>query len=96
MTKQEAASFERAFGFPPDIDDIEVFPDVWDSFQVFSAMGTQWRVSMNGATGLDYQSLNEVMKLLNIEDKATVFDDLRVMESKALELMNIKNHYSHV
>ncbi|SQI34903.1 Uncharacterised protein [Providencia alcalifaciens] len=43
---------------------------------------------MNGATGLDYQSLNEVMKLLNIEDKATVFDDLRVMESKALELMN--------
>ncbi|ATG17166.1 hypothetical protein CO695_12995 [Providencia alcalifaciens] len=90
MSVKEATEFKRAFGFPPDIDDVEVLPDVWDSFQVFSAMGTQWRVGMNGATGLDYQSLNEVMKLLNIEDKATVFSDIRVMELKALELMNSK------
>lgn len=88
MTKQEAKNFERAFGFPPDIDDVEVVPDVWESYLVFSAMSTQWRVGMNGATGLDYSVIPNVLELLNIKNKAAVFDDLRIMEIKALELMN--------
>ncbi|WP_272521087.1 DUF1799 domain-containing protein [Providencia sp. PROV202] len=88
MTKQEAKNFERAFGFPPDLDDVEVVPDVWESYLVFSAMSTQWRVGMNGATGLDYSVIPNVLELLNIKNKATVFDDLRIMEIKALELMN--------
>ncbi|MTC32777.1 hypothetical protein GKR70_18695 [Providencia alcalifaciens] len=88
MTMQEAENFERAFGFPPDIDDVEVVPDVWESYLVFSAMSTQWRVGMNGATGLDYSVIPNVLELLNIKNKATIFDDLRVMELKALELIN--------
>lgn len=88
MTKQEAKNFERAFGFPPDLDDVEVVPDVWESYLVFSAMSTQWRIGMNGATGLDYSVIPNVLELLNIKNKATVFDDLRIMEIKALELMN--------
>ncbi len=88
MTKQEAKNFERAFGFPPDLDDVEVVPDVWESYLVFSAMRTQWRVGMNGATGLDYSVIPNVLELLNIKSKATIFDDLRVMELKALELIN--------
>lgn len=88
MTKQEAENFERAFGFPPDIDDVEAVPDVWESYLVFSAMSTQWRVGMNGATGLDYSVIPNVLELLNIKNKATIFDDLRVMELKALELIN--------
>ncbi|VEB71516.1 Uncharacterised protein [Providencia rustigianii] len=88
MTKQEAKNFERAFGFPPDIDDVEVVPDVWESYLVFSAMSTQWRIGMNGATGLDYSVIPNLLELLNIKNKATVFDDLRVMELKALELMS--------
>ncbi|SPY78170.1 Uncharacterised protein [Providencia rustigianii] len=88
MTKQEAKNFERAFGFPPNIDDVEVVPDVWESYLVFSAMSTQWRIGMNGATGLDYSVIPNLLELLNIKNKATVFDDLRVMELKALELMS--------
>ncbi|WBM59679.1 DUF1799 domain-containing protein [Providencia sp. PROV188] len=88
MTKQEAKNFERAFGFPPDLDDVEVVPDVWESYLVFSAMSTQWRIGMNGATGLDYSVIPNVLDLLNIKSKATIFDDLRVMELKALELIN--------
>ncbi|MBS0858364.1 DUF1799 domain-containing protein [Providencia rettgeri] len=88
MTKQEAKNFERAFGFPPDLDDVEVVPDVWESYLVFSAMSTQWRVGMNGATGLDYSVIPNILELLNIKSKATIFDDLRVMELKALELIN--------
>ncbi|WP_433586921.1 DUF1799 domain-containing protein [Providencia alcalifaciens] len=51
-------------------------------------MSTQWRVGMNGATGLDYSVIPNVLELLNIKNKATIFDDLRVMELKALELIN--------
>lgn len=90
MNGKEAADFERAFGFPPDIDDVEVWPDVWDSYRVFSAMGTQWRTGMNGVTGLDYMPLNQVMGLLNVKDKAAVFNDIQLMESKALELIHKK------
>lgn len=88
MSSKESAEFERAFGFPPDIDDVEIWSDVWDSYQVFSAMNTQWRVGMNGITGLDYTPLNQVMDLFNIKDRATVFSDLRIMEVKALEVMH--------
>lgn len=87
MSVKEAAEFKRAFGFPPDIDDVDVLPDVWDSYRVFSAMSTQWRTGMNGVTGLDYMPLNQVMGLLNVKDKAAVFNDIQLMESKALELM---------
>lgn len=80
MGMKDAADFERAFGFPPDIDDVEVWPDAWDSYRVFSAMSTQWRTGMNGITGLDYMPLNQVMDLLNIKDKATVFSDIQLME----------------
>ncbi|MCP9269844.1 DUF1799 domain-containing protein [Xenorhabdus sp. XENO-1] len=90
MNAKDAADFERAFGFLPDECDVEVWPDVCDSYQTFSAMRTQWRVGMNGATGLDYTPLNQVMDYLSIKDRATVFNDIRVMEVKALELMHKK------
>ncbi|MGY6305509.1 DUF1799 domain-containing protein, partial [Proteus mirabilis] len=80
MSSKESTEFERAFGFQHDIDDVEVWHDVWDSYQVFSAMNTQWRVGMNGITGLDYKPLNQIMDLLNIKDRANVFRDIRIME----------------
>ncbi|MDF7480540.1 DUF1799 domain-containing protein [Proteus mirabilis] len=43
---------------------------------------------MNGITGLDYNPLNQIMDLLNIKDRATVFSDIRIMEAKALEVMH--------
>nr|WP_245759001.1 DUF1799 domain-containing protein [Xenorhabdus koppenhoeferi] len=90
MSARDAADFERAFGFVPEEYDVEVWPDVWESYLAFSAMRTQWRVGMNGATGLDYTPLNQVMDYLNIKDRATVFNDIRVMEMKSLEVMHKK------
>lgn len=88
MSAKETADFEAAFGFAPELE-VEVWPDVWDSYQVFSAMATQWRMGMNGPTGLDYSVLPQVMDMLAIEgDKATVFTDVRIMERKALEVFN--------
>lgn len=54
-------------------------------------MQTQWRVGASGAIGLDYNVLNNIIELLNIEsDKATLFSDIRIMEAKVLEIMHRK------
>lgn len=58
----------------------------------FIAMATQWRVGAMGATGLDYNALPMVMKLIGIPAKYRndVFEDIRIMEDVALETMRKK------
>jgi len=75
---------------PDDIDDIdlEVWPDVWPSFQLFQSMSTQWRTSMGGVTGLDYNVLPWLMKVHGIEDEASALNDIRVMEASALRTIH--------
>lgn len=78
------------FGLSPDDfaeDEEEVFgvwPCCWQSFRVFEAMSTQWRVGFGGATGLDYAALPITARLLRIQANK-VFDDVRVMEAAALK-----------
>ena len=52
-------------------------------------MGTQWRTGMSGATGLDYTALAEIWRRLKvpIANRDEVFQDIRIMENKALETM---------
>jgi hypothetical protein len=72
---------------------VEIWPENYESFLVFTSMSTQWRVGMNGATGLDYNVLSEIWKRLKIpmDKRDDIFQDLRVMESKALETMRKSN-----
>ena len=55
-------------------------------------MSTQWRTGVSGATGLDYGVLPHVMRLVGVgvKDRAAVFDEIRLMEDAALEMMRIK------
>lgn len=88
MTVTEIRNFETAFGFTPESCDIEVWPDVWPAYLTFNAMRTQWRTGINGPTGLDYGVLSQVIDLLNLtSDKTTLFNDIRVMEARALVMM---------
>ncbi|MCW8158971.1 hypothetical protein D7243_22655 [Stutzerimonas stutzeri] len=84
----------EAFGFSAeDFEvEIEIWPDNWDAFEVFAAMQTQWRTGMSGATGLDYNALEPVMRLRGIKkrDRGELFDCIRVMEIAALEVMRAK------
>lgn len=83
-----------AFGFSlDDLDEqvIEIWPDVAPSLNVFKALNTQWRIGLNGCTGLDYNCIPAVMDLMDIDDRATVFDDIRLMESVALKEMHKKS-----
>ncbi|HGJ5873981.1 MAG TPA: DUF1799 domain-containing protein, partial [Arsenophonus apicola] len=43
----------------------------------------------NGPTGLDYSVLSDVIDYLGInQDKGALFNDIRVMEAKALAIMH--------
>lgn len=68
---------------------VEIWPDCLPAFNVFQAMSTQWRISMNGPTGLDYNVLPELWKRLGIKkkDRDQVFADLQEMERAALTVM---------
>jgi hypothetical protein len=69
---------------------IEVWPDIWPAFQVFQAMGTQWRMGTGGVSGLDYNCLPWLMSLNGVDDEASAFNDIRVMESAALRVIHNK------
>lgn len=51
-------------------------------------MSTQWRTGMGGVTGLDYNVLPWLMKLIGVENEATALNDVRVMESTALTMIH--------
>lgn len=62
--------------------------DMIQSYDVFCAMGTQWRSAGAGAYGLDYNVLPMLFKIYKIDDEEQVLNDIRVMEQKALEMMH--------
>lgn len=65
----------------------EVFPDNWLAVRIFDDLSTQWRVGMNGPTGLDYGVIPAVLRARGIPRKEwnTIFDAIRVMEPVALQ-----------
>lgn len=69
---------------------VEVWPENWHPMRVFSAMSTQWRTGMNGATGLDYAVLPEIWRRTKTPpaDRDDVFDCLQIMEVAALDHMH--------
>ena len=75
------------FGF----GDVDVWPENWPSYLVFSAMQTQWRMGFNGPTGLDYTALSEVWRRLKVpvQERDVIFADVQIMELAALEQISI-------
>lgn len=71
-------------------DTIEVWPENWPAVRLFEKVRTQWRVSMNGVVGLDY---NVVYPLIdrqtdNAKDWDDLFDAIRTIERGALEQLS--------
>ena len=78
-----------AFGFTPDLfesDPVEVWPCHWQAVTLFIQLGTQWRVGVNGYTGLDYTALFALCERKGISGDAfdELFDDIRTLEATAL------------
>ena len=70
---------------------VEVWPENWPVFEVFSRVGTQWNVSMGGPTGLRYEAIYPLIDRMCEGEWLQMFDDLQVMERAALDLMREKD-----
>jgi hypothetical protein len=72
---------------------VEVWPDNVETVNVFISMSTQWRVGMNGPTGLDNGVLLDTMRIIGVPRSSwpEVFAGIRVMEDAALEKMRTQN-----
>ena len=55
---------------------------------MFLRCQTQWRTGPSGVIGFDYSVVFSLFDLYAVEDRVQVFDDLQVMESRALELIH--------
>jgi hypothetical protein len=69
-----------------------VFPDNWKSFLVFRDMLTQWRIGMNGITGMDYTALPAIpaIKRMTEEEYEDCFFCLQIMERAAIKHVRSK------
>ena len=70
----------------------ELWPENEKSILLFSSLSTQWRTSMNGPSGLDYNPLFYVMDRMGLSEVEhdRLFDDIRLIESEALSIINTK------
>ena len=73
--------------------DYEVWPDNMPAINLFNTISTQWRTSMGGVTGLDYNVLFNRMDRMKLSEQEYewMFDDIRTIESEALSAINRKD-----
>lgn len=69
---------------------VEVWPENWPAFRLFSRVGTQWRVGVNGRTGLCYEAVYPLMDRMDLppDEWDAMLDDIAAMERQALATMH--------
>jgi hypothetical protein len=90
LYEQDDSDALAEFGFTEDdlaAGEIEVWACNAETVALFVALGSQWRVGMSGATGLDYCAIRATAGWLGVEMDRERFDDLRTMEAAALSAM---------
>ena len=65
---------------------VHVWPENWPVLMLFDRLSTQWRVGMNGPTGLDYNVLLRFLDRMRLSDSDydDMLGDLSVLEQAAL------------
>lgn len=65
---------------------VDVWPENWPAFTVFTRLQTQWRHGMNGQTGLDYSALFSFLDRMDLEkqEREEIFSDVQILEMAAL------------
>ena len=67
---------------------IAVWPDCVEAVLLFVRVATQWRTTLSGVVGLDYNAVRAVAEWRGVRINEQLFEDLRVMEQAALEALN--------
>lgn len=100
----EAANDLAAFGASPEIiraaqeispsRDFEIWPENEAVVSLFMMLQTQWisKLTSKGLIyiGLNYQSVEFILKIEGIKDQREAFHELRIMEAAALHILNSK------
>ncbi len=63
----------------------------WPVLDMFLRCQTQWRTTMNGLLGLDYQAVAWLLRLYEVEDPRSLLEDLQVMEAASLVTINSRS-----
>jgi hypothetical protein len=73
-------------------DPVDVWPENEQAWRLFSFVGTQWRVGMGGATGLDYGPLYHKMDRMGLapDEYERLEGEIQIMEYAALACMQKK------
>ncbi len=66
----------------------EVWPENWNTIEMFLRVQTQWRTTSGGVIGLDYGVVLQMTSLCKSPDPLALLEDLYVMEVHARELLN--------
>ena len=69
----------------------EVWEENWPAVEMFLRCQTQWRTTMSGVCGLDYTAVQWLFKLYEVKDQPAVLEDLQIMESAAMKILNQEN-----
>lgn len=74
---------------PEEAKDYQVLPENWEAVTLFLKCCTQWKhAGMAGTcTGLDYSSVDVVIRHFDIKDSQDAFWRLQQIESEALAAM---------
>ena len=71
------------------MQEVEVWPENWQAFTLFTRLSSQWFVGMAGPTGLRYEALYPLLDRLTSSPQEwdELFEDVRAMEQAALGAM---------
>lgn len=71
---------------------IDIWPAHVNAYRLFAQVTTQWRVGLNGATGLDYSAVLSVLDRTHADktadERMDIFRDMQVIERGALTEMH--------
>ena len=68
----------------------QVWEENWEALMMFLKMQTQWHVGMAGLIGLNYQSLESLIRLYDVKEPVILFEKVQVIERAALAKLNSK------
>lgn len=85
-----ANPFLAALAARGNVSMVEIWPENWPAFKLFTTMQTQWNIGMGGRTGLRYEALYPLLDrdAQTTEQWLELFEDVRVMEYAALKQMS--------
>lgn len=86
-------AFAAAIRAQVDGQGVDIWPENWPAWRLFCRLSSQWRIGMNGPTGLDHNVLFSHLDRMHLSDEEwdEWFDDISTLERAALAALDEKD-----